>query len=285
MYIEDPVTGNWKKISMKDLDFSRVCEEIVAACTDPQVTSKNLTQFALPIWIKQDGFQVLALKEVDESELSTTPLGRRRHLEPGKMTTLTKPKKARVDPQLAELSQDNAKAACMMFGDLSRTLTTVDLTQIQAAEAMYHKKGWIPPVDMLLRAREFAMRECATPQDSPEYDLWKFARSSSHDKENAERAQKLRRQRSSTMNLPDLIWSTMEAVLFDYGGCLVRLWKLSWSTMEAVLDFTLELHEIARHAKLDYLRTAALLLSAGKLRRALKYIASSRRPSQQISPK
>jgi hypothetical protein len=213
MYIEDSSTGKWSKISMKDLDFSRVCEDVVAACTEPQITQKNLTQFALPIWIKQGGFQVLALKEIDESELSTTPLGRRRHLEPGNTITPTKPKKARADPEIAELSQDEARAARIIFGDLGRTLTTVELTQIQAAEAMVHKKGWIPPVELLLRARDFAMRECKTPQDSPEYQLWKFARSGSNDKEDAERARKLRRQRTGIMNPPELTWSTMEAVL------------------------------------------------------------------------
>jgi hypothetical protein len=240
MYVDDPNPGQWSKITMKDIDFSRVCEDIVTACTDLQVTQNNLTQFALPIWIKQGGFQVFALKEIDESELSTTPLGRRRLLGPGNMTPSKKLKQARADPEIAELSRDNAKAAHMMFGDLSRTLTTADLTQIQAAEAMDHKKGWIPPVDMLLRAREFAMRECVIPQDSPEYELWKFARSSSHDKEDAEQARKLRRQRTGTMNTPEFTCSTMEAVLFDYGSCLVRLWRLSCSTIEAVLDFTLE---------------------------------------------
>jgi hypothetical protein len=53
---------------MVQLDFTRVCGEVMTACTDLQISAANLTRFALLVWMTEGHFALRFTKELDSDD-------------------------------------------------------------------------------------------------------------------------------------------------------------------------------------------------------------------------
>jgi hypothetical protein len=198
------------------LDFTRVCKEVMTACTEPQISAANLTKFALPIWMTKGSFKLQLKSELDSPAKDDAPLTRRRYLDPTSTSDLTPPKKRKITteaPQSPELTKEAAEMAISLFKDKTRTLSTKDVLQIQAAEAMVHKKGWIPSPELIHKAREFDQRTDLRPHEFYEYQQWKYPKNGPDDEEEAARAKKRRGKKSGIVLPPDFTWSVMAKAL------------------------------------------------------------------------
>jgi hypothetical protein len=216
MYAEHASTGKWEKVAMAQLDFTRVIQEVMEACTEPQISAANLTKFALPIWMAEGGFKLQPKSELGFPAKGSAPLTRRRYLDPTSTGDLTpsKKRKTAVDGlQLPELTKEAADIAISLFKDKSRTLSTKDVLQIQTAEAMAHKKGWVPSPELIHKAREFDQRTGLGPHEFYGYQESKYPMNGPDDEEEAARAKKRRERKSGIVLPPEYTWSVMAKAL------------------------------------------------------------------------
>jgi hypothetical protein len=164
----------------------------------------------------EGGFTLQSKSELGSPAKDGAPLTRRRYLDPTSTIDLTPPKKRKITteaPQSPELTKEAAEMAISLFKDKTRTLSTKDVLQIQAAEAMVHKKGWVPSPELIHKAREFDQRTNLRPHEFYEYQQWKYPKNGPDEEEEAARAKKRRGKKSGIVLSPDFTWSVMAKAL------------------------------------------------------------------------